>query len=177
MNNSDEVSKTTNTRDRARRSDEHDRALARAWLLEARAHGTLGHTDQAIDLAKKSYQKFASVEGAREAARWLDKGGKTEEAVQYLAGAFTIGALQSANPEAEHDREQMGELYRKLNGSEKGLGDLILKSYDRTFSELASRREKIRQMDPNAQAKEPMSSASPTFPAATGSNLPRSKAK
>lgn len=156
VNRPEEKAKNLSAREQARHSDEHDRAYARAWLLEARAHGMLGHTNQAIDLAKKSYQRFSSVEAAREAARWLEKGGKDEEAIQYLAAAFTIGALQSANPEAEHDREQMGELYRKLNGSEKGLGDAILKAYDRTFSELASRRERIRQMDPNAQAKDPM---------------------
>lgn len=148
--------KTLSARDLARHKDEHDRAEARAYILEARSHGMLGHNDQAIALAEKSYRIFSSVEAAREAARWLEKGGKAQEAIQYLANAFTINGLQSANPEAEHDREQMGELYRKLNGSEKGLGDVILKSYDRTFSELEARRERIRQMDPNAQVKDPM---------------------
>jgi thiol-disulfide isomerase/thioredoxin len=47
-------------------------------------------------------------------------------------------------------------LYRKLNGSEKGLGDLILKSYDRTYAELSARRELRREADPNAQVKDPM---------------------
>ena len=153
---SEENERSSSPRERARHADEHDRAEARAYLLEARAHGLLGHTDQAIALAEKSYQRFSSVEGAREAARWLAEGGKTEQAIQYLANAFTINGLQSANLDAEHDREQMGELYRKLNGSEKGLGDMILKSYDRTFSELAARREKARQMEPNAQLKDPM---------------------
>jgi thiol-disulfide isomerase/thioredoxin len=148
--------KSLSARELARHKDEHDRAEARAYLIEARAHGMLGHTEQAMALAQKSYEKFSSVEAAREAARWLDKGGKPEQAIQYLANAFTISGLQSANPDAEHDREQMGELYRKLKGSEKGLGDVILKAYDRTFSELAARRERIRQMDPNAQLKDPM---------------------
>ena len=148
--------KSLTDRDAARHVDEHDRAEASAYLLEARAHGMLGHFDQAVALAIKSYQKFSSVEGAREAARWLQEAGKTQEALDYLANAFTIAGLQSANADAQHDREKMGDLYRKLNGSDKGLGDLILKSYDRTFSELAARRERIRQMDPNAQLKDPM---------------------
>ena len=96
------------------------------------------------------------MEAAREAARWLSQAGKTEEAIQYLADAFTISGLQSANPDAEHDREQMGELYRKLKGSETGLGDLMLKAYDRTYAELAARRERAAQLDPNAQIKDPM---------------------
>ncbi len=156
VNKSDKSEKDTAPRDRARRKDEEDRLRARAYLLEARAHGLLGQNNQAIALAEKSYGTFASVEAAREAARWLEKGGNTQQAVEYLASAFTISGLQSANPDAEHDRETMGELYRKLNGSEKGLGDVILHAYDRTFSELAARRATLHQGDPNAQAKDPM---------------------
>lgn len=148
--------KNTSIRETLRHKDEHDRAAARAYLLEARANGMLGHTEQAITLAEKSYHTFASVEAAREAARWFDKAGKTDTAIQYLADAFTIAGLQAANPEAERDRTKMGELYRKQNGSEKGLGDVILQAYDRTYNELALRREQLRQLDPNAQVKDPM---------------------
>ncbi len=150
------VDKTMPPRDQTRRKDQEDRLHARAYVLEARANGLLGHNDQAIALAEKSYRTFASVEAAREAARWLDKGGDAQQAIEYLAAAFTISGLQSANPDAERDRETMGRLYRKLNGSEKGLGDVILRAYDRTFSELAARRDTLRQGDPNAQAKDPM---------------------
>ena len=45
----------------------------------------------------------------------------------------------------------MGELYKKLHGSEKGLGDLILESYDRTTALLAERKLRARASDPNAQ--------------------------
>src|ERR1700682_2584672 len=69
-----EYEKSMSARDLARRKDEHDRAEARGYLIEARSHGMLGHTEKAIALAVQSYQKFSSVEAAREAARWLDKG-------------------------------------------------------------------------------------------------------
>ena len=46
----------------------------------------------------------------------------------------------------------MGELYRKLKGSEKGLGDLVLEAYDRTHALLAARNLRLRENDPNAQA-------------------------
>ncbi len=130
----DESEKDLNSRDKVRHKDDHDRAAARALLLEARANGVLGHIDPAISLAEKSYETFPSVEGAREAARWLDKAGQTDKAIEYMADSFTISGLQSANPDAAEDRKSIGELYRKLNGSEKGLGDLILKSYDRTYA-------------------------------------------
>jgi thiol-disulfide isomerase/thioredoxin len=51
---------------------------------------------------------------------------------------------------------RMAELYRKLTGSETGLGDVILKAYDETSGQLAGRRAELRQYDPNAQTKDPM---------------------
>jgi thiol-disulfide isomerase/thioredoxin len=144
-------------RDEAKRKEDFDRGLARARLLEARAHGLLGHSDDAIQLAEASYKVFPSVEAAREAARWLSAAGKDQQAIQYLADAFTIAALQSANPDGANDRVRMAELYRKLTGSEAGLGDVILKAYDETSGQLAARRAEMRQYDPNAQSKDPMS--------------------
>jgi thiol-disulfide isomerase/thioredoxin len=144
-------------RDEAKRKDDFDRGLARARLLEARSQGLLGHSDDAIQLAEASYKVFPSVEAAREAARWLSAAGKDQPAIQYLADAFTIAALQSANPDGPNDRARMAELYRKLTGSDAGLGDVILKAYDETSGQLAARRAEMRKYDPNAQAKDPMS--------------------
>jgi thiol-disulfide isomerase/thioredoxin len=144
-------------RDEAKRKDDFDRGLARARLLEARSQGLLGHSDDAIQLAEASYSVFPSVEAARESARWLSAAGKDQQAIQYLAQAFTIAALQSANPDGANDRVRMAELYRKLTGSETGLGDVILKAYDETSGQLAARRAEMRKYDPNAQSKDPMS--------------------
>jgi len=143
-------------REVAKRKDEFDRALARVRILQARAQGLMGQTGAAIQLAESSYKIFPSVEGAREAARWLTAAGKDREAVEYLAEAFTIAGLHSADPDGPNDRARLAELYKKLNGSEAGLGDLILKTYDRTGAQLAARREELKQYDPNNQLKNPM---------------------
>ncbi len=143
-------------REVAKRKDEYDRAQASVRLLEARAQGLLGHTGQAIQLAQLSYAVFPSVEAAREAARWLSGDGKDREALQSLADAFTIAGLRSADPDGANDRARMSELYKKLNGSETGLGDLILKAYDNTSTALANRRAELRLYDPNTQIKDPM---------------------
>lgn len=139
-----------------RGKDEYARSLARALLLEARAQGLLGKTGDAIKLSESSYATYPSVEAAREAARWLSTAGKDQEAIRYLADAFSIATFRSADPEPANDRARMSELYRKLNGSEAGLGDLILKAYDETSSSLAARRVALHGSDPNAQAKSPM---------------------
>ena len=125
-------------------------------MLEARANGLLGHSSDAIQLAQSSYTVCPSVEAAREAARWLSADGKDQEALQYLAEAFTIAGLRSADLDGAGDRARMSELYRKLHGSDAGLGDLVLKTYDTTAAQLAARRAELRQFDPNAQMKEPM---------------------
>ena len=139
-----------------KRKEEYDRGRARALLLEARAHGLLGHNQEAIRLAQSSYAIFPSVEAARETARWLSAAGRDAEAIQALAEAFTIAGLRSADADGANDRTRMSELYRKLHGSEAGLGDLILKTYDSTSAQLAARRAELRQFDPNAQLKEPI---------------------
>ncbi len=139
-----------------KRKEDFDRGRARALLLQARAQGLLGHNGEAIQLAQSSYTIFPSVEAAREAARWLTAAGKDQEALQYLADAFTIAGLHSADLDGESDRAQMGELYRKLHGSETGLGDLVLKAYDATASQLAARRAELRELDPNSELKDPI---------------------
>jgi thiol-disulfide isomerase/thioredoxin len=144
-------------REEAKRKDEFDRGQARALLLQARAQGLLGRNDEAIQVAESSYKVFPSVEAAHEAARWLSAAGQDQKALQYLADAFTITALQSANADGVNDRVRMAELYRKLTGSETGLGDVVLKAYDETSGQLAARRAELRQYDPNAQTKDPMS--------------------
>ncbi len=124
-------------------------------LLQARAQGLLGHDQEAIQQAQSSYAIFPSVEAAREAARWLSAAGQDAEALQALAEAFSIAGLRSADSEGGSDRTRMSELYRKLHGSEAGLGDLILKTYDSTSAQLSARRAELRQFDPNAQIKDP----------------------
>jgi thiol-disulfide isomerase/thioredoxin len=143
-------------RESAKRKDDYDRAQARSRLLEARAQGLLGHTEEAIRTSEASYAAYPNVEAAREAARWLAAAGKSQEAIQYLAYAFTIGGFKSTDPDSVSDRDKMAELYRKQNGSEAGLGDLVLKAYDNTSNLFAARRTQLRELDPNSQVKDPM---------------------
>jgi thiol-disulfide isomerase/thioredoxin len=143
-------------REEAKRKDDFDRNKASAHLLEARAQGLMGNTGEAIKLAESSFAIFPSVEAAREAARWLSEAGKFQDSLEYLANAFAIAGLKSPDPDGPHDRAMMAEIYRKLNGSETGLGDVILKAYDNTSALLAARRARLRELDPNAQVKDPM---------------------
>jgi len=132
--------------------EELNRAAASALVLQARATGRLGQTEAAKTLAERSYKLSPSSDAAREQARWLEKAGKLESSIQHLADAFTITDSGNTELQRAEDRARMGELYKKLHGSEKGLGDIVLNAYDRTARLTAERAAKLRQADPNAEA-------------------------
>lgn len=130
-------------------NEDLDRALARALVLEARAAGNIGKSDEATALARRSYEAFPTPEGAREIGRWLARTGREEEAITRYADAFTLVDPRNTDADRAKDRVRMGELYRHLNGSEKGLGDLLLAAYDRTSALLAERRGRLQASDAN----------------------------
>ena len=135
--------------------EEIDRGLGRALALQARATGNLGRTAEAAILAQTSYDTYPTAEAARETARWLARSGKHQEAIRRYADAFTISDPRSTDADRASARASMGELCRKLKGSESGLGDLVLEAYDRTTALLGERRLKLRQADPNVQVTNP----------------------
>ena len=130
---------------------EVNRGGARAMVLEARATGNVGKPEEALVLAQKSYQEFPTAEGAREIAKWLIKLERESEAIPHLADAFTVVDSHNTDAARTQDRIRIGEIYKKLHGSEQGLGDLILESYDRTTALLAEQKLLARASDPNNQ--------------------------
>ena len=148
--------RTETGRDAVRGKDQTDRGIAGALVMQARAEGILGHPENAVKLAEASYKIVASVEAAREASRWYSALGKDEAAIEYLADAFAISELRSPDPDKAEDRKRMGEMYRNLKGTETGLGDTILRAYDRTAAQLAAHRAEILAIDPNNQLSNPM---------------------
>jgi thiol-disulfide isomerase/thioredoxin len=141
---------------KARMQDEVERAIARTLAFQARATGNLGKLEEAIALARKSYQAAPNAESAREIGRWLDRAGRPLEAVKHYADAFTIADPRTSEDDRLLDRRRMGELYMKAKGSETGLGDLILESYDRTTALVAERETRFQKMDPNSGLSNPM---------------------
>ncbi len=143
-------------RSKARLREQVDRGLGRAVLLEARASANLGLAQEALALARRSYDSFPTAESAREIGRQLVRMGKESEALSHFADAFSIPDPRNDEIERSRDRQRLGELYRRLKGSENGLGDLILEAYDRTSALLEDRRLKLQALDPNAGVSNPM---------------------
>lgn len=151
---------------------EHDHAVGRSFVLQARATGNLGKTDEAIALARKSIEVYPSHESARELAKWLAKSGKGVEAARYYADAF-VAPDTPAEMRAK-DRALMAENYRKEKGSETGLGDLVLQAYDRAVEIGAQRLARLREIDPNTGVTNP---AEYTISALDGGKLKLSSLK
>ena len=143
-------------RDTARRKDEVDRGLSRAFLFQARAHGTLGKYDEAIELAKKSFDRYASENAAHEAGRWLAKAGRQQEAAEMFASALMVPDPRATDADRADDRKSLGESWVKAKGSEAGMGDLILAAYDRTNALIAERNRKLNALDPNRDVTNPI---------------------
>jgi thiol-disulfide isomerase/thioredoxin len=140
----------------ARWRDEIDRGYGCAYVLEARSLAGLGRIAEALEAARKSYSVYPTAESAREIGRMLARSGKDEEAVRYFAEAFAIPDARNRDADRAADRARMGELYRKLKGSEAGLGDVVLEAYDRTTQMIRERELKLKQLDPNAKLTNPM---------------------
>jgi thiol-disulfide isomerase/thioredoxin len=167
-------SKPAPTRGASQWQTELDRGLGRALALQARAAGNTGSVEEALLLARSSYDVNPSVEAAREIARWLMRSEREEQAIRHLADAFTIADQRATDADRARDRARMGELYRKIHGSEKGLGEIVLEAYDRTSALLAERRLRLREKDPNAAASRPLDF---TLSGLEGKKLPLSSLK
>ena len=143
-------------RDAARRKDEVDRGLSRAYLFQARANGTLGKLDEAITLARKSFDRYASENAAHEAGRWLSKAGRYQEAAEMFAAALMVPDSRATDSDRADDRKSLGESWAKVkDSSEAQLGSIILAAYDRTNASVADRNRALNQLDPNREITNP----------------------
>lgn len=153
---------------RAEWQNESDRGIAMALRYQARASGDLGRAEEAVALAQRSFDTDPNAETAREKARWLERLGRTDDAIRALADAFTIPDAHTTDADRARDRGRMGELYAKRKGSEAGLGDLLLEAYDRNVALVHARELRLHANDPNAQLTDPMEF---TLSAVDGSKL------
>ncbi|MGA3189087.1 MAG: TlpA disulfide reductase family protein [Bryobacteraceae bacterium] len=140
----------------AKRREEGDRGVARGLLYQARAKAEMADFSEASKLAALSFSTYACEESAREWGGALASLGFEEQAVMHFADAFTIPDIRAQDSDRALDRKRMGELYRKAHGSEKGLGEVILQSYDRMAALVAERQKILNALDPNAGVSDPM---------------------
>jgi thiol-disulfide isomerase/thioredoxin len=146
----------TSGKDAALRQEDRDRAKARALIFQTRGRVALGEMEDAERVASRAFETYPNSEGAREWAGVLLKLKRTDDAIERLADAFAIPDTRALETDRQGDRLQLGELYSKKFGSEKGLGDFLLAAYDRTSSQVELHRKKLLALDPNSAAQTPL---------------------
>jgi thiol-disulfide isomerase/thioredoxin len=144
------------TRGAALRAEERHIGTGKSLVYQARAIGNLGKPVEAVKLAVAGFEAYPSAENAREAARWLHAQGRVEDAIRWQADAFTTPDPTVAEEDRRKDRVRLGEWHRKLAGSEAGLGDKVLASWDRTQALVDRYRATLKQLDPNEGVRDPM---------------------
>jgi len=143
-------------RDAARKQDERDRGLARALVYQSRAMTVLEKDADAERLASQSFAIYPSEEAARESSEALARLHRENDAIVRLAEAFAVPDAHVVDTDRAEDRRKLGEMYRKVHHSEKGLGDEILAAYDRTAVLVEQRRKRLEAIEPNSTASDPM---------------------
>ncbi|MBM3795496.1 MAG: TlpA family protein disulfide reductase [Acidobacteria bacterium] len=140
----------------ARYEEEKRIVLGKALVYQARATGNLDNAAAAVELAQRSYTEFPAAEAAREAARWLEKQGKLDDAVNRLADAFMMPDPNATDADRQKDRERLGEWAKCLSPGAPGVGERLLAAYDRTRRAVEAHKAALRKIDPNAAATQPM---------------------
>lgn len=134
---------------KAQWADLADRAMARQLVLKARATGDLGNAQEAVTLATQAWTLEPGAESAAEIAKWSAKAGNDADAIEHYADAAMIEDTRAPWSERQFYRQRAGELYAKLHGSQEGLGDLLLRAWDRDAKALKDRRGRYKAIDPN----------------------------
>lgn len=137
-----------------------DRAFARAFVFQARAEGTLGNVQEALKLARRSYDIDPSAEAARELGRWHAHLNQTDDALARYAEAFAIEDTRNDARHRDEDLRRLREIYAKQRASDAGLGDaglgdLVLAARDRTQKALQAKAAELEALSPNAAARKP----------------------
>jgi len=127
-----------------------DHLLNLALVDEARATGIVNRPEDALAIARRAFEVDPDEAAAREMAYWFERAGKLQEAIDSLADAFMIPDPIATGAQRAADRAHLGELYRKLNGSETGMGALCLQAYDRTAALLKARDANFERNEPNS---------------------------
>jgi len=136
--------------------EDRDRAMGRVLLYQSHARSVLEQKEDAERAASRSFSAYPNAESARAWADCLLALGRTPDAISHLADAFAVPDPRATDMDRLTDRLRLGDLYAKLTGSEKGLGDEILAAYDRTSTLVESHRKKLLALDPNSSVTSPL---------------------
>lgn len=146
-------------RDQAKFRSDVNESLSRGHLVWARSLEVQGQLAAALEKGEASYRLDSTAEVAGFLGRTYAKLNRPAEAIARYADAFALDAEDRERADREMRREvrrEMGEVYQKWKGSAVGLGDEVLKAFDRASKIAEERKAALRQIDPNYGVDHPL---------------------
>lgn len=115
--------------------DRKQQGLASVYLLRGRVHADLGNLEKAQADLQKSFKAARLAGAAVSLAEVAEKRKDTDLAIENYAQGFVISLITDETIDKAAVRRKLGQLYTAKKGSETGLGDLLLKTYDNVVKE------------------------------------------
>jgi thiol-disulfide isomerase/thioredoxin len=132
------------------------RATASVYLLRGQVHDDLGNLDQAVSDLQKSYKLSPLAATAATLAGIAEKRKNTDQAIDYYLQAFVHAIEAAEGVDRDEIRRKLGQLYVAKHGSEQGLGDRLLKTYDTITKDEVERLAKLDPPNPNEDVSDPL---------------------
>ena len=149
-----QLESTTYEPGRGKRLEETDFALRGALIYVARAQAKLGQNELALKAADEAWQVYPSLDAALQRSQIFEQLGRFPEALDAAAEAFVVDDDRTTVTERQRARERLAELAPKASVSDPSTR--VLPAWDRTRGELAARRNRLREFDPNSAATSPL---------------------
>ena len=122
--------------------------LANAHFLRGDLYFKLRDYDSAQKDLQTSYQIFPTASAAQRLGETAELQKDLNTAIQEYARAFALAEGKSGNVSREEIRRQIGNVWRLAHGSENGLGEYLLSTYDSVT------RPSLKKAAPNAGTKQ-----------------------
>jgi thiol-disulfide isomerase/thioredoxin len=119
-------------------------------LVRGRMQSERHAYDAAIQDLQASYKLKANPGAALQLGEIAEIQKKTDQAIEQYLIAFVIPSMEGANVDRAEVRKKLGNMWQLAHGSQAGLGERILETYDRL-----NQLSKTDDADPNHDAKEP----------------------
>ena len=132
------------------------RTFASVYLLRGQIHNDLGNLDKAEADLLKSYKYSPLASSVATLAEIAEKRKNPEQAIEYYLQAFVRSIETTEGVERGDLRRRLSQLYTAKHGSETGLGDKLLKTYDAISKDNAERLAKLEPSNPNENVSDPL---------------------
>ena len=131
--------------------------LASVYLLRGRVHADLGNDDRAKADLMKSFDAARMAGAALVLGELAEKRKATDEAIDFYSKGFVIALATNEEIDLKAIRQKLSQLQTAKTGSEAGLGDRLLKTYDAYLKERDERLAKLETPNINEGAASALS--------------------